>query len=97
MDDYINRYGKPGNFNPQPIMFDYNEKDDTLVSGDAVFARASKNVKDEGAKVAKKEEPKSINKTGVLPQTGEKITLALSIAGGVIATIGSIILIKKNK
>lgn len=101
VDDYINRYGKPGNFNPQPIMFDYNEKDDTLVSGDAVFTRANKNTKEEGKKdegtaVTKKDETKPTKKTGALPQTGEKATIGLSVVGGVIAILGSAVLIKKN-
>lgn len=31
---YIDQYGKPGNFNPQPFVFEYVASNDTLVALD---------------------------------------------------------------
>lgn len=91
---YIDQYGKPGNFNPQPFVFEYVASNDTLVALDGtVFYRETKKTTD-----SKKEETKTPTSTDdkkKLPQTGEKKSVVLAVVGGVILLVGAFILVKK--
>ncbi len=91
---YIDQYGKPGNFNPQPFVFEYVASNDTLVALDGtVFYRETKKTTD-----SKKEETKTPTSTDdkkKLPQTGEKKSVVLAVVGGVVLLVGVFILVKK--
>lgn len=91
---YIDQYGKPGNFNPQPFVFEYVSSDDTLVALDGtVFNRENKKTTD-----SKKEEiktPTSTDDKKKLPQTGENKSVVLVVIGGAVLLVGVFILVKK--
>lgn len=91
---YIDQYGKPGNFNPQPFVFEYVASNDTLVALDGtVFYRETKKTTD-----SKKEETKTPTSTDdkkKLPQTGEKKSVVLAVVGGIVLLVGVFILVKK--
>lgn len=99
VQDYIDRYGKPGIFNPQPIIFDYVESSDTLVAPDGiVFERESKKTTETETAESKKEEVKPTpltDTTKKLPQTNETRSLVLVLMGTVSLLGVGILWIKK--
>lgn len=89
-NDYIERYGKPGMFDPQPFIFSYVSKDDTLVSGDLVFYRDIDKKTEETTSTTTKQVDTKKDKPKLLPQTSEMTRPVWGIVGVVSAFIGSI-------
>lgn len=105
--DYIEQYGKPNAFNPQPIMFTYDKESDVLVSGATVFHRGTrtkesvteetstsvseKNTSSSNSKEATKKEEQ--NKA--LPKTNEDgSNVLIKLVTGLILMMGSFVVIK---
>lgn len=93
---YIDQYGKPGNFNPQPFIFDYDKSTDTLVTIDGtIFRREDKGI---GTTDSKKEEVKTTPSTdskGKLPQTGENLSSQLALLGSGLFALSGYVLLRK--
>ena len=101
VQDYIDQYGKPGNFNPQPIIFEYVESSDTLVAPDGiVFERENKKTTETETTESKKEEVKPTTKpdtTKKLPQTGEAKSIGLIMLGSISLLAVGVLWMKRTK
>lgn len=102
VDEFISKYGEDSVFNPQPIMFDYNQTDDTIISGaySLVYRREAKtttsttNTSSTNNNVSNNS---SANSPNSLPKTGENFSFTLLFIGSMMTILGSSILIKKFK
>lgn len=99
INDYINQYGKPGIFNPQPFIFTYNQNQDTLTtSGGVVLKRESKKIIPEEKIDNNNKSTNNNNKvTSILPKTGEKNPYFLVIVGSMLSVLGGTYLVIKFK
>lgn len=101
INDYINQYGKPGNFNPQPFIFTYDKNQDTLTtSGGVVLKRETKKViPEEKIDNNNSHNNKSDNNkgTGILPKTGETTSYFLIVVGSMLSIFGGAYLITQFK
>lgn len=102
IDDYISKYGESSVFNPQPIMFDYNQTDDTIISGaySLVYRREAKITTSTTNSIGTNNNANnnnSLKSTNSLPKTGENSSFTLLFIGSMMTALGSSILIKKFK
>ena len=107
--DYIEQYGKPGAFNPQPIMFTYNKESDSLVSGTTEFHRERPTkesvTKETSTSVSEtktsssssKEVAKKEEKSNALPKTNEDgSNLLVKLVGALVLMVSSFVIIKRH-